>query len=105
MSLGLRPGRALPLASSLHTPLPNRSQVRLSTISCAAMKSYRLSELSDAEVSGLKACPRIDFSIFGMVNPIVEDVRVRGDVAVKDYTAKFDKVALDDVVVRIQLCK
>ncbi|KAF0905258.1 hypothetical protein E2562_003859 [Oryza meyeriana var. granulata] len=92
MSLGLRPGRALPLASSLHTPLPNRSQVRLSTISCAAMKSYRLSELSDAEVSGLKARPRIDFSsIFGMVNQIVEDVRVRGDAAVKDYTAKFDK--------------
>ncbi|KAF0900598.1 hypothetical protein E2562_033120 [Oryza meyeriana var. granulata] len=114
MSLGLQPGRALPLASSLHTPLPNRSQVRLSTISCAAMKSYRLSELSVAEVSGLKARPRIDFSsIFGMVNPIVEDVRVRGDAAVKDYTTKFDKVALDDVVVHvsdlpdveIQLCK
>jgi hypothetical protein len=82
------------------------------------MKSYRLSELSDAEVSGLKARPRIDFSsIFGtvrwldemgtshgievqycfivawepwcsvlcnQVNPIVEDVRVRGDDAVKE---------------------
>jgi hypothetical protein len=32
------------------------------------MKSYRLSELSDAEVAGLKARPRIDFSsIFGTV--------------------------------------
>ncbi|OEL23449.1 Histidinol dehydrogenase, chloroplastic [Dichanthelium oligosanthes] len=67
-----------------------------------AMKSYRLSELSDAEVSGLKARPRIDFSsIFGTVNPIVEDVRVRGDAAVKDYTEKFDKVTLDDIVVRV----
>ncbi|CAL4936314.1 unnamed protein product [Urochloa decumbens] len=66
----------------------------------SAMKSYRLSELSDAEVSGLKARPRIDFSsIFGTVNPIVEDVRVRGDAAVKDYTEKFDKVTLADVVV------
>ncbi|XP_066366387.1 histidinol dehydrogenase, chloroplastic-like isoform X2 [Miscanthus floridulus] len=68
----------------------------------SAMKSYRLSELSDAEFSGLKARPRIDFSsIFGTVNPIVEDVRVRGDAAVKHYTEKFDKVTLDDVVVRV----
>ncbi|RLN42552.1 histidinol dehydrogenase, chloroplastic isoform X1 [Panicum miliaceum] len=68
----------------------------------SAMKSFRLSELSDAEVSGLKARPRIDFSsIFGTVNPIVEDVRVRGDAAVKDYTEKFDKVTLEDVVVRV----
>ncbi|KAF7016396.1 hypothetical protein CFC21_030016 [Triticum aestivum] len=66
------------------------------------MKSYRLSDLSDAEVSGLKARPRIDFtSIFSTVNPIVEDVRVRGDAAVKDYTEKFDKVTLDNAVVRV----
>jgi histidinol dehydrogenase len=26
---------------------------------------------------------------------------MRGDAAVKDYTVKFDKVALDDVVVRV----
>ena len=33
------------------------------------MKSYRLSELSDADLSGLKARPRIDFSsIFGTVS-------------------------------------
>ncbi|PNT61007.1 hypothetical protein BRADI_5g09046v3 [Brachypodium distachyon] len=71
------------------------------TVSCA-MKSYRLSNLSDVEVSSLKARPRIDFSsIFSTVNPIVEDVRVRGDAAVKDYTEKFDKVILDNVVVRV----
>ncbi|GLT99847.1 hypothetical protein SLE2022_172600 [Rubroshorea leprosula] len=35
-----------------------------------AMKSYKLSELSRAEVESLKARPRIDFSsTFGMVNP------------------------------------
>lgn len=63
------------------------------------MKSYRLSELSNAEVESLKARPRIDFSsIFGIVNPIVDDVRQRGDDAVKDYTAKFDKVKLDKIV-------
>lgn len=37
-------------------------------INCA-MKSYRLSELTPAEVNGLKARPRIDFSsIFGTVS-------------------------------------
>ncbi|KAI5572135.1 hypothetical protein BDE02_11G142600 [Populus trichocarpa] len=71
---------------------------KLKRVMCA-MKSYRLSELSNAEVESLKARPRIDFSsIFGIVNPIVDDVRQRGDDAVKDYTAKFDKVKLDKIV-------
>ncbi|KAJ4980747.1 hypothetical protein NE237_031584 [Protea cynaroides] len=63
------------------------------------MKSYRLSELTRTEVDSLKARPRIDFSkIFGVVHPIVEDVRSRGDAAVIDYTARFDKVELDKIV-------
>ncbi|XAR63577.1 Histidinol dehydrogenase [Bertholletia excelsa] len=71
---------------------------RNKAISCS-MKSYRLSELTQAEVDRLKARPRIDFSsIFSLVNPIVDDVRHRGDAAVKDYTAKFDKVELDKIV-------
>ncbi|CAN1839061.1 Histidinol dehydrogenase, chloroplastic [Linum perenne] len=67
-----------------------------------AMKSYRLSDLSPVEVEGLKARPRIDFtSIFSVVNPIVDDVRTGGDAAVKEYTAKFDKVNLDSVVMNV----
>ncbi|KAJ4842061.1 hypothetical protein Tsubulata_044122 [Turnera subulata] len=64
------------------------------------MKSYRLSQLTDTELQTLKARPRIDFSsIFStVVNPIIDDVRSRGDAAVKDYTAKFDKVNLDTIV-------
>ncbi|XP_064938584.1 histidinol dehydrogenase, chloroplastic-like isoform X3 [Musa acuminata AAA Group] len=63
------------------------------------MKSYKLSELTHTEVDSLKARPRIDFSsIFSVVNPIVDDVQCRGDAAVIDYTAKFDKVVLDKVV-------
>ncbi|XP_064981252.1 histidinol dehydrogenase, chloroplastic-like isoform X4 [Musa acuminata AAA Group] len=65
----------------------------------SAMKSYKLSELTHTEVDSLKARPPIDFSsIFSVVNPIVDDVRCRGDAAVIDYTAKFDKVVLDKVV-------
>nr|GMD95500.1 BTB/POZ domain-containing protein At5g66560-like [Ipomoea batatas] len=50
----------------------------------SAMKSYRLSELSQSEVDKLKTRPRIDFSFhFSTVQPLVNDVRSRGDVAVK----------------------
>ncbi|KAK9096231.1 hypothetical protein Sjap_021728 [Stephania japonica] len=74
---------------------------RKPTIMCS-MKSYRLSELTQTEVDGLKARPRIDFSsIFGIVNPIVDDVRNRGDAAVIDYTVRFDKVVLDKLVERV----
>ncbi|WOL15335.1 histidinol dehydrogenase, chloroplastic isoform X1 [Canna indica] len=70
-----------------------------SQITRCAMKSYRLSELTHPEVNSLKARPRIDFSsIFSVVNPIVDDVRCRGYAAVIDYTARFDKVVLDEVV-------
>lgn len=63
------------------------------------MKFYKLSELPVAEVDKLKARPRIDFSsVFEIVQPIIDDVRSRGDDAVKDYTAKFDKVTLDNLV-------
>ncbi|ONK65204.1 uncharacterized protein A4U43_C07F34750 [Asparagus officinalis] len=71
---------------------------RVRTVRCA-MKSYKLSELSHAEINGLKARPRIDFtSIFRVVQPIVDDVQSRGDAAVVDYTLMFDKVVLDKVV-------
>lgn len=66
--------------------------------SCS-MKSYKLWELTDAEVHSLKARPRIDFSrLFGVVKPIVDDVQRRGDAAVKEYTARFDKVELEKIV-------
>lgn len=36
------------------------------------------------------------------MTPIVEDVRKRGDAAVKDYTARFDRVELSSVCVPIE---
>lgn len=71
---------------------------KCNAIKCS-MKSYKLSELTPIEVDSLKARPRIDFSsIFTTVHPIVEDVRNRGDAAVIEYTAKFDKITLDKIV-------
>uniref|UniRef100_A0A1J3DWP6 Histidinol dehydrogenase, chloroplastic n=2 Tax=Noccaea caerulescens TaxID=107243 RepID=A0A1J3DWP6_NOCCA len=64
-----------------------------------SMKSYKLSQLSFSQLENLKARPRIDFaSIFSTVNPIIDAVRARGDSAVKEYTEKFDKVQLNNVV-------
>ncbi len=36
------------------------------------------------------------------MTPIVEDVRKRGDAAVKDYTARFDRVEVSSVCVPIE---
>ncbi|KAH9623996.1 hypothetical protein KSS87_007013 [Heliosperma pusillum] len=87
---------------SSHLPIftsYNFSSGRMSKSVKCAMKSYKLSELSVSEVDNLKARPRIDFSsIFGVVQPIVDDVRTRGDDAVKEFTSKFDKVQLDQIV-------
>ncbi|KAK8681475.1 hypothetical protein V6N13_053877 [Hibiscus sabdariffa] len=80
------------------SPLSFPSGLACKRIRCA-MKSYKLSELSKAEVESLKARPRIDFSsIFGIVQPIVDDVRRSGDAAVRVYTEKFDKVKLQKIV-------
>jgi len=44
--------------------------------------------------------PAIDFSsIENKVKPIMLDVRAQGDIAVKKYTASFDKVILEDMTV------
>ncbi len=37
------------------------------------------------------------------VSPIVEKVRAEGDKAVKEFTAKFDRVELTSVCVRIEV--
>jgi len=37
------------------------------------------------------------------VAPIVDDVRIRGDVSVRELTKKFDKVDLDAVCVPIEV--
>ncbi|WP_421773754.1 histidinol dehydrogenase [Gracilimonas sp.] len=62
------------------------------------MKTYNYSELSKQELLGLLKRPKIDFaSIFGTVQPIIDEVEAGGDEAVKKFTGKFDGVDLDDV--------
>ncbi|KAI3880230.1 hypothetical protein MKX03_015209 [Papaver bracteatum] len=88
-------------SSSFHSLLRFSAKPKNNTIR-SAMKSYKLSDLSKTEVDSLKAHPHIDFSsIFSTVQPIVDDVRNRGDAAVTEYTARFDKVSLDKIIERV----
>ncbi|KMZ66554.1 Histidinol dehydrogenase [Zostera marina] len=82
--------------ASHRRPYVLRQGLRIVT---SSMRSFKLSELTPSELAGLKDRPRIDFSsIFSTVDPIVNDVRTKGDAAVIDYTARFDKVVLDKVL-------
>eukprot|EP00897_Mesotaenium_endlicherianum_P009596 jgi/Mesen1/8665/ME000504S08106 len=66
------------------------------------LRTFRMVDLPEDELRVLLARPRIDFSsIYKTVEPIVEDVRVRGDAAVKDYTANFDGAHLDSIVDKV----
>lgn len=45
--------------------------------------------------------PRIDFgAVTGVVDPIIEDVRQRGDAALIDYALRFDQARLTSVTIR-----
>ncbi|KAG2435058.1 hypothetical protein HYH02_012055 [Chlamydomonas schloesseri] len=69
----------------------------------STLRTYQYSKLNPAELKQVLARPRIDFtSILNTVSPIVENVRTNGDAAVREYTAKFDRVNLDAVCVPIQ---
>ncbi|KAF9673160.1 hypothetical protein SADUNF_Sadunf11G0119700 [Salix dunnii] len=96
----IMPFTVINLIDSRYNPSSNFSLgCKLKRAMCA-MKSYRLSELSNAEVESLKARPRIDFSsIFGTVIADSNEVRpMELFICSCSYTAKFDKVKLDKIV-------
>lgn len=53
--------------------------------------------------STLAAAASSTTTISTQVAPIVEQVKLRGDAAVREYTTKFDRVELDSVCVRIEV--
>jgi len=66
------------------------------------LKEYALHELSPSDKEAVVQRPRIDFgSIADIVGPIVDDVRERGDDAVKELTKKFDRCDLGEVCVKL----
>ncbi len=63
------------------------------------MKSFSIENLSEQEVQQLLKRPNMDFStVFGIVAPIIEEVRINGDSAVKAFTKKFEQVELQSTV-------
>ncbi|NBC03085.1 MAG: histidinol dehydrogenase [Bacteroidetes bacterium] len=64
------------------------------------MKTYNYNQLSDSEIESLCRRPKMDFgSVFGQVQPILDDVESKGNQAIREYTQKFDGVDPDPLVV------
>jgi histidinol dehydrogenase len=64
------------------------------------MKTYTYKSLTETDIQNLCKRPKMDFkSVFGQVQPILDDVEANGDKAVRDWTKKFDGVAPDPLVI------
>ncbi|MDX1671332.1 MAG: histidinol dehydrogenase [Balneolaceae bacterium] len=64
------------------------------------MKRYRYSDLSAEEINRLCRRPKMDFAtVFEAVEPIIDEVRRRGDSAVATYTEKYDGFLPDPLVI------
>tara|TARA_R110002049_G_scaffold14922_5_gene62044 strand:- start:160 stop:1458 length:1299 start_codon:yes stop_codon:yes gene_type:complete len=64
------------------------------------MKTYQYKNLTNDQIRSLTRRPKIDFnSIFKIVQPIIDDIAVDGDKALRSYTKKFDGVDLDTVLI------
>ena len=63
--------------------------------------TYNFSSLTGDDIDRLCKRPHIDFkSITNIVEPIIESVKKNGDEAVRNYTTKFDRVHIDELVFR-----
>ncbi|KAJ2784599.1 trifunctional histidinol dehydrogenase [Coemansia interrupta] len=110
-----RPGNAKPEfakkaaalgPSSEAAPLP-RTSILSADIRTAEpgeqirMRLYDAAELTGEEHNALLQRPIIDSEeLMGRVRPIVSAVRANGDAAIREFTRKFDRVDLDEVVLR-----
>lgn len=64
------------------------------------MKTFNYGSLNHDQLKTLLQRPKMDFSsVFGMVQPILDDVEALGDEAITEYTRKFDGVDLDALTV------
>lgn len=77
------------------------AHVEAETVADIKMKSYSLADLSPPEFGKLLLRPIIDTKeIMSRVEPIMKQVRERGDQALLELTAKFDSVTLEQCVLR-----
>ncbi|OCH94143.1 histidine biosynthesis trifunctional-protein [Obba rivulosa] len=105
-----RPGNAKPqwtnaaasTSSKAEAPVPARNGHSADAASDSAirMRSYDLSSTSSEQRLALLRRPVLNSAeMISKVKPIVDDVRTRGDAALLELTAKFDKAQLTSTVV------
>lgn len=64
------------------------------------MKTFNLNSLSEQQRRQLIQRPKMDFtSIFGIVQPIIDEVEQRGDTAVLAFTEQFDNISLEKTTI------
>ncbi|KAH9844267.1 histidine biosynthesis trifunctional-protein [Rhodofomes roseus] len=82
-------------------PAPAKQKAVLDPNAPIRMHTYDLAATSSQERAQLLHRPVLKYDeMLQKVKPIVDDVRVRGDAALLELTAKFDKVQLPSTVVR-----
>lgn len=95
-----RPGNAKPQHSAKAPALPAQQESTPTTDSRIRMRTSILSEVSSDERLKLLKRPVLKSDeMISKVKPIVDEVRTRGDAALLELTAKFDKAKLTSTVI------
>ncbi|KAF9464482.1 histidine biosynthesis trifunctional-protein [Collybia nuda] len=95
-----RPGNAKPQWSKQISAHIDEQKELPTADSRIRMRTYVLSEVSSDERSKLLKRPVLKSEeMISKVKPIVDEVRSRGDAALLEFTAKFDKVQLASTVI------
>jgi len=88
-----------PKQQSTPAPPPPSQEVKTNPLDPIRMRTHDLSQLSPSQRTELLRRPVLrSAEMMVKVQPIVEEVRLRGDAALLDLTAKFDKVKLQSPV-------
>ena len=88
-----------PKPQSIPAPQPPPQEVEIDPFEPIRMHTHDLSQISPSERAELLRRPVLRSSeMMVKVQPIVEEVRLKGDAALLDFTAKFDKVKLQSPV-------
>ncbi|KZV76104.1 histidine biosynthesis trifunctional-protein [Peniophora sp. CONT] len=91
-----------PVPTDIESPAPSPAPASAPVSDAPIrMRTYTLSSCNASERANLLRRPVLKFDeMMIKVRPIVDDVRARGDAALLDLTAKFDKATLDAPVLR-----
>jgi len=88
-----------PKPQSIPVPPPPPQEIEIDPFDPIRMRAYDLSKISPSQRAELLRRPVLrSAEMMVKVQPIVEEVRLKGDAALLDLTAKFDKVKLQSPI-------